>query len=180
MGRHTMWNAHIYVIWNDKSTIVWKAFSIFPLFGAGLGIVCLTNTPNNSNDQESLRNNTEQDSKMNDVCFSLSDLLHSVRQTLGPPTFLHIWNLEKWYRWTYLQGRNRDADAENRHGNGAGEGVNWETEIGARAVLCIQHMASGNLLYSMGNSVLRDDLDGWDVGRGGRSKSEGMCMYICM
>ena len=22
----------------------------------------------------------------------------------------YIWNLEKWYGWTYLQGRNRDAD----------------------------------------------------------------------
>ena len=22
----------------------------------------------------------------------------------------YIWNLEKWYWWTYLQGRNRDAD----------------------------------------------------------------------
>ena len=25
----------------------------------------------------------------------------------------YIWNLEKWYRWTYVQGRNRDADIEN-------------------------------------------------------------------
>ena len=25
----------------------------------------------------------------------------------------HMWNLEKWYRWTYLQSRNRDTDAEN-------------------------------------------------------------------
>ena len=24
-----------------------------------------------------------------------------------------MWNLEKWYRWTYLQGRNTDADVEN-------------------------------------------------------------------
>ena len=24
-----------------------------------------------------------------------------------------IWNLEKWYLWTYLQGRNRDKDVEN-------------------------------------------------------------------
>ena len=23
-----------------------------------------------------------------------------------------IWNLEKWYRWTFLQGRKRDADKE--------------------------------------------------------------------
>ena len=24
-----------------------------------------------------------------------------------------MWNLEKWYRWTYLQGRNRDTDVAN-------------------------------------------------------------------
>ena len=32
---------------------------------------------------------------------------------------LHIiafmWNLKTWYRLTYFQGRNRDADVENRH-----------------------------------------------------------------
>ena len=27
---------------------------------------------------------------------------------------VYVWDLEKWYRWTYFQGRNRDADAENR------------------------------------------------------------------
>ena len=26
----------------------------------------------------------------------------------------HMWNLEKWYRLTYMQGGNRDADIENR------------------------------------------------------------------
>ena len=25
-----------------------------------------------------------------------------------------MWNLEKWYGWTYLQGSNGDADTENR------------------------------------------------------------------
>ena len=29
-------------------------------------------------------------------------------------------NLEKWYRETYLQGRNRDADVENRRVDGQG------------------------------------------------------------
>ena len=24
-----------------------------------------------------------------------------------------MWNLEKWYRWTHLQGRNRDTDIDN-------------------------------------------------------------------
>ena len=27
-----------------------------------------------------------------------------------------MWNLEKWYRWTYLQSRNRDIDIENKQG----------------------------------------------------------------
>ena len=26
----------------------------------------------------------------------------------------YMWNLEKWYRWTYLQNRNRDLDVENK------------------------------------------------------------------
>ena len=27
----------------------------------------------------------------------------------------HMWNLEKWYRQTYLQSRSRDTDIENKH-----------------------------------------------------------------
>ena len=26
----------------------------------------------------------------------------------------YLWYLEKWYRWTGLQGRNRDTDVENK------------------------------------------------------------------
>ena len=44
-----------------------------------------------------------------------------------------IWNLEKWYWWTYLQGRNRDTDVESRLVDmliGGGEsGTNWESSI---------------------------------------------------
>ena len=41
----------------------------------------------------------------------------------------YIHNLEKWYWWTYLQGRSREADVESRLVDTAGEGVggmNWE------------------------------------------------------
>ena len=34
----------------------------------------------------------------------------------------YIWNLEKWYWWTYLQGRNGDADIRNRLLDTVGEG----------------------------------------------------------
>ena len=44
----------------------------------------------------------------------------------------HIWNLEKWYRGTYLQGRYRHTDLENGHmdtGWGRGTVMNWEIGI---------------------------------------------------
>ena len=34
---------------------------------------------------------------------------------------VYMWNLEKWFRRTYFQGRNRDADIENRHADTAAE-----------------------------------------------------------
>ena len=34
----------------------------------------------------------------------------------------YIWNLEKWYWWTYLEGKNRDTDIENRLVDTKGEG----------------------------------------------------------
>ena len=39
------------------------------------------------------------------------------------------WDLEKWYWWTYLQGRNRDAAIEKRPVDTVREregGINWE------------------------------------------------------
>ena len=43
-----------------------------------------------------------------------------------------VWNLEKWYRWTYLLGRERDTDIENRQvdiGREGTGGMNWEFKI---------------------------------------------------
>ena len=44
----------------------------------------------------------------------------------------YVWNLEKWYRWTYLQSRNRDTDVENKpmHTKGEGSGVGWTERLG--------------------------------------------------
>ena len=36
------------------------------------------------------------------------------------------WNLEKWYRWTYFQGQNRDADMENGHVDPVGRWGGWD------------------------------------------------------
>ena len=58
----------------------------------------------------------------------------------------YMWNLEKWYRWTSLQGRNRDTDVENKcmdpkggkWGSGGGGGMNWEIGIDMYTLICIK------------------------------------------
>ena len=60
-----------------------------------------------------------------------------------------MWNLEKWYRWTVLQGRSWDTDVENKHMDTKGgklqwrgeDGVlNWVTGIDMYSVMCIKLM----------------------------------------
>ena len=66
-----------------------------------------------------------------------------------------MWNLEKWYRWTGLQVRNRDTDVENKRmdtkgESGGGGGVcvmNWEIGINMYTLMCIKWMTNKNLLY---------------------------------
>ena len=46
-----------------------------------------------------------------------------------------VWNLERWYWWTYLQSSSGDADIENRLVNTVGEGeggMNWESGMETR------------------------------------------------
>ena len=54
-----------------------------------------------------------------------------------------MWNLEKWYRCSYLQRRNRNTDIEIRHvdtkGEQRGVGMIWEIEIDIYT-LCIVTM----------------------------------------
>ena len=44
----------------------------------------------------------------------------------------YMWNLEKWYRWTGLQGRNGDTDVENKRMDtkGGKRQGGWWDELG--------------------------------------------------
>ena len=47
-----------------------------------------------------------------------------------------VWNLERWYWWTYLQSSSGGADIENRLVNTMGEGeggITWESGMETRA-----------------------------------------------
>ena len=56
--------------------------------------------------------------------------LERERQILYINTYM--WNLERWYLWSYMQGSKRDTDVKNRLLDSVGEGkggMNWESSI---------------------------------------------------
>ena len=57
----------------------------------------------------------------------------------------HIWNLEKWYWWTYLTGQNRDTDGEKRC---------W-TQPGKERMGWVESVALKHILYHMWNRLWR-------------------------
>ena len=59
-----------------------------------------------------------------------------------------MWNLEKWYRWTYFQGRNRDADIEKRHVDGGGGGGEGRTNCESSVDIDTHHVHNSSLLGS--------------------------------
>ena len=66
----------------------------------------------------------------------------------------YMWNLEKWYRWTYLQGRNRDADRERICGHsGEKKGMGWVGRLDWHIYMpCIYHdiyLHTSYLFYTM-------------------------------
>ena len=68
----------------------------------------------------------------------------------------HIWDLETWYWWAYLHGRNRDTDIKKRRVGTAGEGevgVDWESSTGVYTLPCVKQTASGKLLCNTGNTT---------------------------
>ena len=92
-----------------------------------------------------------------------------------------MWNLEKWYWWTNVQGRNRDADIEDGLVATAGEGeggMNWESSIDIYTLLYIKQMASGKLCSTGSSVVLYDDREGWVEVVGGGPKRAGMYVHL--
>ena len=68
-------------------------------------------------------------------------------------------NFKKWYKWIYLQNRNRLLDTENRlmvtkreKGRG-GEGINYRFGINGYKLLYIKYINNKVLLYSTGNHI---------------------------
>ena len=83
----------------------------------------------------------------------------------------YMWNLEKWYRWSYLQSRNRDTDVESICTDIKGERGGRLGLIYTLLVPCVKQITHDNILYSLWyrELCLRDcgDLHGKESSRGG-------------
>jgi len=93
------------------------------------------------------------------------------------PSNTYIWNPERWYCWTHLQGSNGDADTENRLVGTAGEGQGgrWRQQHWDAHITACKQMASGELPPEAGspNLVLCDHLEGRNSVGGGWVAQEG-------
>ena len=90
----------------------------------------------------------------------------------------YMWNLEKWYRWTYLQSSNRDTDAENKHTNtkvgkvGWDELGDWDSHI---YTTIVKSITNENLCIAQGTPLLNAP---WFPEWEGNPKERGY-MYMC-
>ena len=69
----------------------------------------------------------------------------------------HIWDLDRWYQWSYLQGNKRDTDAKNRLLDSAGEGKGGmirENSIETCTLPYVKQMASAGLMHEAGHPKL--------------------------
>ena len=72
-------------------------------------------------------------------------------------SIIYKWSLKKFYRWTYLQSRNREIDAENKCMDVKGRrrrGWIGRFGIDIYTLLCIKLIINEGLLYITGNSIL--------------------------
>ena len=85
-------------------------------------------------------------------------ILSEVRKRMTNTVWYHLYvDAKIWYRWTYLQNRNRLTDIENRFvvdkGEEGGIGLDWEFEFSRCKLLCLEWISNEVLLNSTGNSI---------------------------
>ena len=97
----------------------------------------------------------------------------SERERQIPFINTNMWDLERWYWWSYIQGSKRDTDKKNRLLDSVGEGegeMTWENSTET-----YKQIASRSLIYDAGHQKpgFCDNLEGWGGEEGGRGVQEG-------
>ena len=88
----------------------------------------------------------------------------------------YIWNLERWYWWTYLQGSNGDRYREQTYGCKEGEErVGWMERVARKHIhYCVYNsLCEFSVWIRELKPGVRDNLEAWDGVGGGREVQEG-------
>ena len=118
------------------------------------------------------------------ACYTEWGKSERVHQTLYINAY--IWDLEKWYWCSYLQGKNRDRDIENRPVNTAGEGdggTNWESSVHLYTLPCAKQIAGSSRITQGAQPSALWSSTGvrwgvrWGVGWGGLGREEIYVYY---
>ena len=114
-----------------------------------------------------------------------TELSKSERERWILYTDAHVWNLERRYWWSYLQGSSGDVDTENKLVNTVGE-RGWDKLREQHGNVYITICKIDSQWEVAGwhwelNLVLCDNLEGWDGVGGGREVQErgDMCLPGC-
>ena len=92
-----------------------------------------------SNGSPERRGKSKHTAKRDDCCQKSTLVGQKGKQT----SYIHayMWNLEKWYWWSYVQTRNRDTDIENRPTDTKGErSAGWVGRLGWTNTHCRWHV----------------------------------------
>ena len=81
-----------------------------------------------------------------------------------------MWNLEKWFKWTYLQSGSKATDVENKLWSPRGKrsGVNWEIGVDVYVIPCLRQPTNEDIWNS---TVICGDLNGKEIWK---------WVYICI
>ena len=67
----------------------------------------------------------------------------------------YIWNLERWYQWSYMQVSKGDTDVKNRLLDSEGEGEGrmiWDKSIETYILPCVKQMTKASVTHEAGHS----------------------------
>ena len=80
--------------------------------------------------------------------------LNTYRERQIPYDIAYTWNLKKWYKWTYLQNRNRPTDIENKLTVTKGDS-RWRDKLRSLGLTdtTVYKINNKDLLYSTGNYI---------------------------
>ena len=95
------------------------------------------------------------------------------RKTPIQYTNAYIWNLERWWWWSYMRDSKRDTDVKNKLLDSVGEGEGgmiWENSIETYILSYVKYMSSPGSMHEM---VLRAGALGWPWGMGWGGRWEG-------